>query len=89
MILDQIKLRLEKNDLIRSEIMLFLIFKNNDLRMLPYILVGDLYTHFGECVTHIWWNIYLFFGHVVLDPPAVTNIFSVPEPKTANGHMQC
>jgi hypothetical protein len=57
--------------------------------MLPYILVGDLYTHFGECVTHIWWNIYLFFGHVVLDPPAVTNIFSVPEPKTANGHMQC
>jgi hypothetical protein len=34
MILDQIKFRFEKNDLIRSEIMLFLIFKNNDLRSL-------------------------------------------------------
>jgi hypothetical protein len=57
--------------------------------VLPYILVT--YTLiFGECITHIWWNIYIFFGHVVLveEPPAVTNIFSVPEPKilvTASG----
>jgi hypothetical protein len=36
--------------------------------------------------TYFWWNalpIFGFFGHVVLveEPPAVTNIFSVPEPK--------
>jgi hypothetical protein len=48
--------------------------------VLPYILI---HLFLVECVTHIWWNIYLFFGHVVLveEPPAVTNIFSVPEPK--------
>jgi hypothetical protein len=41
--------------------------------------IGDLYTHFWwNALPIFWWNIYLFFGHVVLveEPPAVTNIYT-------------